>query len=169
MDSTGVRRERAHAIWQLSVGGERGFGLTVAVATILRTSFADALGRTRESLAQNGFHITNEVDIAAAVKQKHAVDMEHYRILDACHPQFAAQQAVNGGPSASVQLVCNVVVRADPATVGNIIVELMNPCVLGGVAGEAAHGHIAGQVGSTLRAVIDALAAMDGDLSNRQS
>jgi uncharacterized protein (DUF302 family) len=143
--------------------------MTVAAAIILRTSFVDALDCTRKSLAQNGFCIENEVDVAATVDQKHAVGMEHYRILDACHPQPAAQQVVNGSSWYAVRLVCNVVVRADPATVGNVIVELMNPCVLGGVTDEGALGHIAAEVGAKLRAVIDAFAAMGAGATNGSS
>ena len=143
--------------------------MTVAIATILRASFADALNRTRESLEQNGFHITNEVDVAAAVRQKHAVDMEHYRILDACHPQFALGQAAASHPSVALRLVCNVVVRADPDAVDDVIVEVMNPCVLVGDTDDTILHHVAGQAGCTLRAVIDALAGMDGGLSSRSS
>lgn len=143
--------------------------MTVAVATVLCTSFADALERTRESLVQNGFHVTNEVDVTATIKQKHAVDMERYLILDACHPQVQTRHAGQNGTSAALRLVCNVVVRVDPATVGNVIIEVMNPCVLSGGGDGITHSDIAGQVGATLRAVIDGLAARDGGVTNLPS
>lgn len=143
--------------------------MTVAAATVLCASFADALERTRESLAQNGFHVTNEVDVTATIKQKHAVDMERYLILDACHPQFETWQAAEGDPSAALRLVCNVVVRVDAATVGNVIIEVMNPCVLSDGSDGVAHSDIADQVGATLRAVIDALAVRDEGVKNLPS
>ncbi|ORA27893.1 hypothetical protein BST13_29260 [Mycobacterium aquaticum] len=136
--------------------------MTVAVATVLSTSFADALKRTRESLAQNGFRVTNEVDVTETINQKHAVGMERYLILDACHPQFVTGQA----GETELRLVCNVVVRVDPATVGNVIVEVMNPCVLSGGSDGVAQSDIAGQVGVALRAVIDGLAARDEGVTN---
>jgi uncharacterized protein (DUF302 family) len=157
-------------MWQVNVqpgvGRETGFAMTVAVATVLCTSFSDALERTRESLAQNGFRVTNEVDVTETIRQKHAVGMERYLILDACHPQFVTRQAGENDPSGGLRLVCNVVVRVDPATAGNVIVEVMNPCVVSGGSDGVAHSDIAGQVGVALRAVIDGLAARDEGVTN---
>lgn len=167
--------ERPLAVRQVEVkpgsGEKRGFAMTVAAATVVCTSFADALERTRESLSQNGFHITNEVDVTATIRQKHAVDMERYLILDACHPRFVTRRAGDSAPSGALRLVCNVVVRVDPATVGNVIVEVMNPCVLSdgsdGVGhDDVNHSDIAGQVGVALRAVIDGLVARDEGVTN---
>jgi uncharacterized protein (DUF302 family) len=141
--------------------------MTVAVATVLHTSFADALERTRKSLAQNGFQVTNEVDVTATIKQKHAVDMERYLILDACHPQLRTQEAIAGDPVAALRLVCNVVVRVDTGAVGNVIVEVMNLRVLSGGADGATHSSIAGQVGVALRAVIDAVDTMGDGVATR--
>jgi uncharacterized protein (DUF302 family) len=56
--------------------------MTIALSTTLRTSFDDAVQRTRDALAQNGFGILTEIDMEATLKAKLGVDMD----LGACNP-----------------------------------------------------------------------------------
>lgn len=130
--------------------------MTIAIATTLRTSFDDAVERTRDALSSQGFGVLTEIDVKATLKQKLNADLEDYLILGACNPSLA-HQAVTIDPRIGLLLPCNVVVRADPAEPGTVIVEAINPRVLVDVTGEPALQDVAGQVGSKLRAVIDAL------------
>jgi len=130
--------------------------VTIAIATTLRTSFDDAVERTRDALSSQGFGVLTEIDVKATLKQKLNADLEDYLILGACNPSLA-HQAVTIDPRIGLLLPCNVVVRADPAEPGTVIVEAINPRVLVDVTGEPALQDVAGQVGSKLRAVIDAL------------
>ncbi|MGH3533067.1 MAG: DUF302 domain-containing protein, partial [Mycobacterium sp.] len=80
----------------------------VSLSTTLHTSFDDAVGRTREALAEKGFGVLTEIDMKATLKAKLGEDMEDYLILGACNPGFA-HQAVNVYRQIGVLLPCNVV------------------------------------------------------------
>jgi uncharacterized protein (DUF302 family) len=127
-----------------------------ALSTVLHTSFDDALARTREALAEEGFGVLTEIDMQATLKAKLGEDMEQYVILGACNPPLA-HRAVEVDRQIGLLLPCNVVVRADPDTEGAVLVEAMDPQVLVDVTGEAAMRPIADEVAAKLRAAIDAL------------
>jgi uncharacterized protein (DUF302 family) len=58
--------------------------MSLALSTTLHTSFADAVERTREALAQQGFGVLTEIDMTATLTAKLAEDMEDYLIPGAC-------------------------------------------------------------------------------------
>ena len=60
--------------------------MTIALSTTLPTSFDDAVRRTRESLAQQGFGVLTGLDMKATLKAKLGEDMEDYLILEASNP-----------------------------------------------------------------------------------
>ncbi|TPG37451.1 DUF302 domain-containing protein [Mycolicibacterium hodleri] len=130
----------------------------IALSTTLRTSFADAVTRTREALAQEGFGVLTEIDMKATLKAKLDEDMEDYVILGACNPPLA-HRAVNADRQIGLLLPCNVVVRADRTDDGSVIVEAMNPQLLVEVTGEPALREIADEVTTKMQAAIDSLHA----------
>jgi uncharacterized protein (DUF302 family) len=127
-----------------------------ALSTVLHTSFDDALARTREALAEQGFGVLTEIDMQATLKAKLGEDMEQYVILGASNPPLA-HRAVEIDRQIGLLLPCNVVVRADPGADGDVLVEAMDPQVLVDVTGEAEMRSIADDVAAMLRTAIDSL------------
>ncbi len=130
--------------------------MTIALSTKVRATFDDAVARTREALAKQGFGVLTEIDMKATLKKKLDEEMENYLILGACNPPLA-HRAVNVDRQIGLLLPCNVVVRADPSDPHVVLVEAMNPQVLVDVTGEAQMKPIADEVTTKLQAAIDSL------------
>ena len=128
----------------------------IALSTRLHTSFDDAVRRTREALAEQGFGVLTEIDVKATLKAKLNEDMEDYLILGACNPPLA-HRAVNIDRQIGLLLPCNVVVRTDPKADGTVLVEAMDPQVLVDVTGEGELRPVADEVAAKLRSAIDSL------------
>src|SRR5215208_7491258 len=107
----------------------------IALSTTMHTSFDDAVSRTREALADQGFGVLTEIDVKATLKAKLDEDMENYLILGACNPPLA-HRAVNVDRKIGLLLPCNVVVRSHPADDGAVIVDAMDPQIMVQVADE---------------------------------
>ena len=127
-----------------------GFGATVALP------FGEAVGRTREELAREGFGVLTEIDVAATLEQKLGVDFPPYVILGACNPPLA-HRALAAEPEIGLLLPCNVVVRAtdDPA---RSIVAAMDPQAALQLAANPAVAPVAAEVAARLRRVLAAVA-----------
>lgn len=130
--------------------------MTIGLSTDLQTTFADAVARTRQALAQQGFGVLTEIDVKATLKAKLGEEFEDYVILGACNPALA-HRALNVDRQIGLLLPCNVVVRADPATAGRILIEAINPQMLVDVTGEPQLAELADDVGTKLRAAIESL------------
>ena len=135
--------------------------MSIAISTSLQSSFADAVARTREALAGQGFGVLTEIDMKATMKAKLDQDMENYLILGACNPPLA-HRAVSIDRQIGLLLPCNVVVRSDPADDTRIVVEAMNPQLLVAVTGEPALQEVADEVTGKLRTAIQALGPTAG-------
>ena len=131
--------------------------MPLAISTTLRTTFYDAVGRTRKALADQGFGVLTEIDVKATLKEKLNEDMEDYLILGACNPPLA-HRAVNVDRQIGLLLPCNVVVRTDPDAAGTVIVDAMDPQVMVQVADQPGLREVADDVAEKLRAAIAALA-----------
>ena len=134
----------------------------IALSTTLRTTFDDAVDRTREALSRQGFGVLTEIDMKATLKAKLGEDMENYVILGACNPGFA-HQAVDAYRQIGVLLPCNVVVREDPQANGSVIVDAMDPRLMVEVTGEPGLEKLAGQVAGMLEAALGEVAATPGE------
>ena len=142
-------------------GRMRGNTMSIAISTALQSSFADAVTRTREALAGQGFGVLTEIDMKATLKAKLDQDMENYLILGACNPPLA-HRAVDIDRQIGLLLPCNVVVRTDPDDDTRVLVEAMNPQLLVQVTGDPALQEVADEVTAKLRAAIQALGPTSG-------
>jgi uncharacterized protein (DUF302 family) len=123
--------------------------MTYTLATTVALPWAEALERTREALAAQGFGILTEINIRSAFEAKlgpEAADaVGDYVILGACNPTLASR-ALAAEPQMGALLPCNVVVRrnslADSTTVEAIdpqaMVQLTNTAAVKEVADDAA-------------------------------
>ena len=82
-------------------------GYTLTEPTTL--SFADAVGRVRDELKEEGFGVLCEIDVQSTLREKLGVEAEPYAILGACNPSFA-HEALTAEPQLGTLLPCNVVV-----------------------------------------------------------
>ena len=130
--------------------------MDIAISTPLHASFDDAVARTREALAEQGFGVLTEIDVKATLKAKLGADMEDYLILGACNPPLA-HRAVEANRQIGLLLPCNVVVRTDPDHAGTVLVEAMDPGLLVEVTGEPELRPVAEEVAGRLQAAIDSL------------
>ena len=132
--------------------------MSIALSARLHTSFEDAVARTREALAAQGFGVMTEIDMQATLKAKLGEEMEPYLILGACNPPLA-HRAVSMDRQIGLLLPCNVVVRSDPADDASVLVEAMNPQLLVQVSGEAELQPVADEVTAKPQTAIDSLGA----------
>lgn len=127
--------------------------LTMKVTTT--KPYAETVALMRDKLADAGFGILTEIDIAATLKAKLDVDVEPQVILGACRPQLA-HLALQSDPSIAALLPCNVVVRADGE---GSIVEAINPQAMMGMAADApaALREIADEARARIAGALDAM------------
>ncbi|WP_159850361.1 DUF302 domain-containing protein [Nocardia sp. CY41] len=137
--------------------------MNLGLSTTLHTSFDDAVARTRAALSEQGFGVLTEIDVRATLKAKLDANMEDYLILGACNPPLA-HEAVGVDRQIGLLLPCNVVVRRNPDSDAEVIVEAMNPQLLVQVTDEPALQPVATRAATKLQAAIDSLGASNHSL-----
>ena len=121
--------------------------------TIAGESFEVVDARTRKALADHGFGVLTEIDVAATMKKKLDVDMPAYRILGACNPKMA-HQAIGLEPRVGAMLPCNVIIRAVD---GGVEVSAIDPVAsMQAIDNPALHA-VAGQVRDLLGQAVKAI------------
>jgi uncharacterized protein (DUF302 family) len=125
-----------------------------ALSVSVPTSFGDAVTQTRSALADQGFGVLTEIDIAATMKAKLDLDLAPYLILGACNPQLAAR-ALAADPAVGVLLPCNVVVRS--AEENRTLVQAMDPNIMRTVSDNPDLSDVAGQARQRLAIALAAL------------
>ena len=117
---------------------------------ITGASFDLVEARTRKALADSGFGILTEIDVAATMQKKLGVEMPAYLILGACNPKMA-HQAIGLEPRVGAMLPCNVILRAVD---GGIEGSAINPTAsMAAIDNPALHA-VAGQVRDLLAGAI---------------
>lgn len=125
-----------------------------AITTTVDASFDETLTATRAALADQGFGVLTEIDLAGTLRDKLGSEIEPHVILGACRPQLA-EQAVAREASIGLLLPCNVVVRADGRA--RTVVEAVDPDLLVGVTGNDQLTDIAADARTRLEAALAAV------------
>jgi uncharacterized protein (DUF302 family) len=117
--------------------------------------YAEAISRTREALAEQGFGVLTEIDVQATLREKRGLEMEPYVILGACNPALA-HQALDIDRSIGVLLPCNVVVSSREGGVTKI--QILDPLIMAAVMGREELRPLAEDAARRLQDVLDTLA-----------
>lgn len=121
------------------------------------STFEDAESAIREELANVGFGILTEVDMAATLKAKLDVDIPRQKILGACNPRFA-HRATQADPSIAALLPCSVVVREIDST--STLLEAFDPAGMARLSpANAEIADVASEVRGLLQTALDKAAS----------
>lgn len=141
-------------------GRTTGAHTAYASSAVVARGFEDAIAATRAALADQGFGVLTEIDMAATLKAKLDVDLPRQVILGACNPPLA-YRALQVEGSIGLLLPCNVVVHEVDA--GHSRVEALNPRVMVDLTANPALAEVAEDAATRLTAMLAALAAPGHD------
>jgi uncharacterized protein (DUF302 family) len=131
-----------------------------SIDAIVEMSPVEAERAVRGALAEQGFGVLTEIDVAAVFRAKLGVERSFLKILGACNPTFA-QRALQIDPSVSLLLPCNVVVES----VGEgTKISAVDPLAL---MDDPAFADLADEVSTRLRHAVDAVTDAASDPSGR--
>lgn len=119
----------------------------------LELPYAEAVARTKEALAEQGFGVLSEIDVQATLRDKRGVEMEPYVILGACNPDLA-HQALGVERGVGVLLPCNVVVSGSGQ--GSLI-QVLDPQVMVSATGLPSLQPMADEATRRLEAALSSL------------
>ena len=122
---------------------------------VLEVPFDEALARTKDAFAAEGFGTLTEIDVQATLAEKIDKEMDPYVIVGACNPGLAGR-ALDAEPQIGVLLPCNVVVRQ---TGGNVVVEAMDPGLMATIVGTEAIRPIADEARRLVSDAMERLAS----------
>lgn len=124
------------------------------LSTTVVRDFAETLDATREALAEQGFGVLTEIDVAATLKEKIDVDVPAQVILGACRPPLA-HAALQAEPSIGLLLPCNVVVR--DIGEGTTSVEAIDPEIMEKLTENDQLADVSADARQRLQAALDSL------------
>ena len=127
------------------------------IGTTVPLDYEQAVARTKEALAAEGFGVLAEIDVAATLKKKLDVDFRPYVILGACNPPLA-HRALTAERDIGLLLPCNVVVYADDAP-GRSVVVALDPVEALRLTENEAIAPVADEVRQRLVRVLEAIEA----------
>jgi uncharacterized protein (DUF302 family) len=130
--------------------------MSYALTATIGRPFAVVLDATRTALADQGFGILTEIDLAATLKSKIGAEIPDQVILGACRPMLA-HAAIQAEPSIGLLLPCNVVVRSVDNTT---VVEAMDPDVMVTMTDNQALAEVAADARERLSTALGSLSAI---------
>lgn len=130
------------------------------IGTTVSLPYDQAVERTKEALAAEGFGVLTEIDVAATLKKKLDVDFRPYIILGACNPPLA-YRALTAERDIGLLLPCNVVVYADDIP-GRSVIAVMDPLEALQLTGNDQIRPVAEDVKARLTRVLEAVESKKG-------
>ena len=124
-----------------------------AIETITSSDLATAEQAVRDALADKGFGVLTEIDVAATLRTKLGIERPPLKILGACNPTFA-HRALEIDPSVALVLPCNVVL--EPAAPRGTRVRIVDPRAL---TDDSRFTALAEEAAGLLHAAIDEIGA----------
>lgn len=124
------------------------------IGTTVDLPYDKAVERTRAALAEQGFGVLTEIDVAATMKKKLDIDFNPYVILGACNPPLA-YQALTAEKDIGLLLPCNVIVYADGPD--RSVVAAMDPVEALALSGNADVLPVAQEVRTRLTRALESL------------
>jgi uncharacterized protein (DUF302 family) len=135
--------------------------MTYTLRTTIDLPWDEAVERTREALAAQGFGILTEINVRSTFEAKlgaEAADaVGDYVILGACNPALASR-ALAAEPEIGALLPCNVVVRRGQDA-GVTTIEAIDPQTMVQLSTAPAVKEIADDAGTRLRNTLAALSS----------
>jgi len=128
----------------------------IGMSVRLDVPLDEALQRARTALAEQGFGILTEIDVAATLQAKLGVEVAPQVILGACNAPLA-REGLRIEPDLGLLLPCNVVVRVDQD--GATLVSALDPELLVSVPGRPELEPIAAEAKARLQTALAAIAA----------
>lgn len=133
--------------------------MTYTNAITVSLPYAEAVARTRQALADQGFGILTEIDVKATFTTKLGAEageaIGDYVILGACNPNLASK-ALAAEPELGALLPCNVVVRSVDKE--NTTVETIDPQTMVQLSDSPRVREVANDADARLRAALSSLA-----------
>ena len=130
--------------------------MAYGIGTTVNLSSADAEARVRSALADEGFGILTEIDVAATFREKLGLERAPYRILGACNPDLASR-ALQVDEELGLLLPCNVVIYESG---GQTVVAALEPRLMAELSPSDALREIAAEARERLVRVIARVAAI---------
>ena len=118
---------------------------------LVSAPFAATLARTRAALADEGFGVLCDIDVAATLRAKLGAETDDYVILGACNPPLA-HRALQAEREVGLLLPCNVIVYATEA---GTQVSAIDPEVMLAMIDNPVLAEVARDVRARLARVID--------------
>ena len=129
--------------------------VTYGMKRTLPVGVAEAEAAVREALADEGFGVLTEIDVASTFREKLGVEYSPYRILGACNPSLA-HEALESEPDAGLLLPCNVAIYQHGS---ETVVAILDPATMVDLAGNPALVSMATEAKVRLERVIASLGA----------
>jgi uncharacterized protein (DUF302 family) len=135
--------------------------MTYTLSTTIDLPWDEAVERTREALAAQGFGILTEINVRSTFEAKLGTEsadaVGDYVILGACNPALASR-ALAAEPEIGALLPCNVVVRRGQDA-GVTTIEAIDPQTMVQLSTAPAVKEIADVAGTRLRNTLAALSS----------
>ncbi|QCO98285.1 DUF302 domain-containing protein [Arthrobacter sp. 24S4-2] len=126
-------------------------------------AWEQAVQRTREALAGQGFGILSEIDVRATFEAKlgagAAEELGDYVILGACNPALASR-VLSAEPDMGALLPCNVVVRRSK-NAAETTVQAIDPQTMVKLSNSPAVRDVANDADARLRAALHTLSGAE--------